>query len=179
MTEIDWPTVGTMLFGGFLTLLGTLVAELIRSWVKMRKGKEKLLRRILLTLRSIRDLCDVYKDRDPEAKMIPALLREMVQRWHGFDRVADDMGLLKKLSLEIEIEDVFDQARVIAEKIIDDEKEAEDYLRMVGTHESADAALLVATAAEGANVRKKNLEELGKLHTKVEALIAKVVPLTK
>jgi hypothetical protein len=159
------------LVGGALALLGGIIVEKWRNRAERRRTKEHLIRRIRAALETAMVVARSTIRLKDETKEIGAeTMNAIIIEWQRYDRVSNEIGLLNDPKMEDEIETILQNARVIAERILEEERRYRATMREVGTSRpqgiEVDASVL-----EGIRVARRGMRGLlGKMADRAEGI---------
>jgi hypothetical protein len=95
-----------------------MAAQGLAHFLRENGQRERVLRRIWRNLSwSSLTLKSIVK-KDAKRPMNQEVLNHLIEAWHSYDRVSDDLLLLKSPQLESEIDDFFNMQRIVAQKAV-------------------------------------------------------------
>ena len=122
-----------VLLGGALAIIGGLAAQHYRGRQERRWAKERLVARIRSALETAAAVSRSAVKKDETREINPEVMREIILAWQRYDRVADEVHLLRTPQFEEVVDATLSQARMIAEKILEDERRFKVTARETGT----------------------------------------------
>ena len=130
--ESNWASA---VLSALVVILAVFVAQRLKDAADDRRAKARLLTRMrgaletaVVTLRAVlRVKADGTREFDPQ------MMNDLVVEWHRYDRVSDDIGLLKNPEVAEVVDGILVATRQVAAVALEDERrfkdESDDYLR--------------------------------------------------
>jgi len=151
--------LGKVLLGGLLAILGGFAVQGYRGRQEEGRAKRRLMLRIRSALETAASVARSSNKKDEKHEINPEVMQAVIIEWKRYDRVADDLNLLKDPRMEEAVDAVLGHARMVAEKIIEDERRFKITARETG--ETTPAGIKVESAIlEGIWRQRRRLLEL-------------------
>jgi hypothetical protein len=121
------------LIGGAMALLGGLIVEGWRNRSERERMKQRLIRRI----RGALETCAITarslaRNKNEQNEINPETMNAIILEWQRYDRVSDDIGLLKDPRMEEDVDNILGHARMVAEAVLEDERRFKGTVRELG-----------------------------------------------
>ena len=128
-----FATLLAALLGGFLAMRGGIVAQREHHRLERDRRRNQLIDRIRNTLEAIHTIAALAAQKGADREFNPEALNTIRVAWSRYDRMSDDLGLIGDGHLGEMIDIEVNSARMIAEKVLEDEQRFRQDRRESGT----------------------------------------------
>jgi hypothetical protein len=112
-----------VLLGGVLAVVGGFGAQLLRDRLETRRLKNQLIRRMRWALENAAITArSILRHKDKTKEINAESLNGLILEWHRYDRVSDNIGLLKAPRIVEDVENALGFTRMVAEAILENER---------------------------------------------------------
>jgi hypothetical protein len=163
------------IIGAMAAIVGGLAAQWFRGWLEDRRRCVQLLHRLKRILERLADHASALDTHDPERPLGLVALQDIVTTCHNYDRVSDDMTLLKDVPLSNEIDTFIGNVRIWTEQAIKKEEEfSTDWQRTFLTASQHPKSIEALTQKLGRRRKDQVLDPTKSWKTTAERLLAKL-----
>lgn len=157
------PALLGALVGGMLAMAGGIVAQLFRERLETSRRRAQVVRRIRNALETVWAIARLVSEKHPERTINPEAMNTLHVAWERYDRVSDELLLLRDGLLEEQIDSHLQNARMIAEKVLEDERRIREDIRESGTVVPGGIIVDPPTVDRSRKHREQNLSLLREL----------------
>ncbi|MGH9867151.1 MAG: hypothetical protein ACREAA_03165 [Candidatus Polarisedimenticolia bacterium] len=131
------------------------------------------MRRVAMNLRLIRDTGETFAERDAHLEIDTASMQGLIDGWRSYQRLADDIGLLGSIELEIQVDDTQQHAWLVAEQAIVNEERCVRFATLANQLGHADAVEFALS--QGREKRASTIGMLVELRDRATELLPRLV----
>lgn len=148
--------------GGLLAVLGGLAAQWFRGWLETQRVKAQLIRRVRSVLETTAVTARSTIKKDETHPINPETMEALRVEWERYDRLSDNLGLLGDPAFEERIDSGLAFARMVAEKVLEDERRFRETRRELGV--KSDKGIQIDSSVEE-GIRNQRKALLGVVRT--------------